>query len=251
MRSQSKAPSLSAALDGDGHVRVPLAQLGFSPDRLAIDRLAVENGRVRLDDTASGNSIVLEHVTFNGEVRSLAGPFKAEGSFVAAGEQFAFRLAAGHLGDDGAMKLRLGIDPEERAVTLETEGTLRVDEGRPSFEGDMTLSRVVGKATGGGRPTYKEPWKLTGKVKATAASARVAQFDLQYGPDVRAIHGTGSAEMHFGRDPRIATTLSVRQIDVDRVFGNPGGKQLPLEMAKALLDDSRASSALPDVPDSS
>jgi hypothetical protein len=49
----------------------------------------------------------------------------------------------------------------------------------------VTLSRVVGTAPPGGQVAINDPWRITGKLKATTASALVEQLDVQYGPDVR------------------------------------------------------------------
>ena len=57
--------------------------------------------------------------------------------------------------------------------------------GLPRYEGAVTLSRVVGTAPPGGQVAINDPWRITGKLKATTASALVEQLDVQYGPDVR------------------------------------------------------------------
>ena len=237
---------LTIGLDRFGNVETA-ANLGFDPDRLAIDRLTIEGGHIVLSDAASGGRLAIDDVNLKGEVRSLIGPFKAEGTFAAGGEHFSYRLSGSRRGEDGGMRLRLALDPTERALAFESEGTLWVEAGTPRYEGTATLTRVVGTALPGGQVAINDPWKIAGKLKVTAANALIDQLDLQYGPDVRTVHLTGSAIMDFGRAPRAATMLTARQIDLDRVLGAAAPKRPPFEVVKSMAE-SLATVAPPQLP---
>ena len=78
-------PDFAVAIDRQGKVAAPAANLGFDPDRLAIDRLAIENGRIAFSDAASDTRLTLDDVNVQGEVRSLLGPFKVDGTFALTG----------------------------------------------------------------------------------------------------------------------------------------------------------------------
>jgi len=71
-------PQISLGLDKSGHVQAPNLAVAFRPDELSVDRLGIEDGSIALNDTASGASVTLGGVSFNGEARSLAGPMKGE-----------------------------------------------------------------------------------------------------------------------------------------------------------------------------
>ncbi len=228
---------VAVGLDRFGSIVMPVASLAFDPDRLGIDRLTIDNGRVDFYDAASGAKLAIDNVKLSGELRSLVGPFKADGSFVANGETYNFRASGSHPGDDGGVKMRLALEPTERAVALESEGTLWVEAGSPRYDGAVALARVVGTASPGGLVTMNDPWKVTGKVKATSSSTVVEQLDFQYGPEVRSVHLTGSATMNFGRNARVAAVLSARQIDLDRTFGGSESKPLPVELIKSMIDN--------------
>jgi large subunit ribosomal protein L24 len=226
---------LTIGLDRFGNIETA-ANLGFDPDRLAIDRLTIEGGHITLTDAASGGRLAVDDVNLKGEVRSLIGPFKAEGTFAAEGEHFGYRLSGSRRGEDGGMRLRLALDSTERALAFESDGTLWVEAGSPRYEGTATLTRVVGTALPSGEVAINDPWKIASKVKVTAANARLDQLDLQYGPDVRSVHLTGSATMDFGRAPRVATALTARQIDLDRMLGAAAPKRLPFEAVKSMAE---------------
>jgi uncharacterized protein involved in outer membrane biogenesis len=233
-------PEMRVGLDRSGLVQIPGLNFRFDPDRFAIERLTINEGRLHLADAASGAELVLEQLNLSGEVGSLIGPFKVEGAFTAKGEHYAYRFSGSRRGDDGGMKIRLAIDPAERALAFESDGTVWVEGGSPRFEGGATLSRVVGTALPGGRVTVNDPWKVFGKIKATTKTVLADQLELLYGPESRLVRLNGSAVMDLGRDPRIAGTLAARQIDFDRLLPNSELKRLPFETVKLLVDEFAA-----------
>jgi uncharacterized protein involved in outer membrane biogenesis len=242
-----EGPELTIGLDRSGVIQLPARKPDFDLDRLSFDRLTVENGRITFTDAASGGRLLVNDVKFSGEVRSLLGPFKAEGSFAADDQHYNFRLSGSRRGEDGGMKLHLGVDAAERALTLESDGTLWVQAGSPRYEGGASLSRVVGTTLPGGRATINDPWKVTGKLKATAAGAAAQELDVQYGPDIRSLHLTGSAVMNFGHEPRVSGTFNARQIDLDRVLGGAQRKPLPADLARSVAANL-ASWGMPSLP---
>ena len=233
-------------LDRAGRIVTPLAGLGFDPDRVGIDRLAVSNGRIVLADDASGGRLALDNFNFNGEVRSLLGPFKGEGSFTAHEGPYAFRIGGGRRGDDGGVKLRLFVDASASAVSFDADGTMWVEGNAPRFEGAMTVSRVVGAALPDGTTAIHEPWKATAKVKATSAGAAFDDLEFQYGPEARPTRLIGSAKFEFGARPRATATLTARQIDLDRTFTG-ADRRLPFDVVKAMAE-SLATGPTPPLP---
>jgi large subunit ribosomal protein L24 len=233
-------------LDWAGRIVTPLAGLGFDPDRVGIDRLAVANSRIVLADEANGGRLALDHFNFNGEVRSLLGPFKGEGSFTAHEGPYAFRIGGGRRGDDGGAKLRLFVDASASAVSFDADGTMWVEGNAPRYEGAMTVSRVVGAALPDGTTAIHEPWKATAKVKATSAGAAVDDLEFQYGPEARPTRLIGSAKFEFGAAPRATAALTARQIDLDRAFTG-ADRRLPFDVVKAMAE-SLATGPAPPLP---
>ena len=116
------APQITLGVDKSGTLDWPRPSSSFDGDALTISRLNVENGRVTLADAASGSRLVLDKVSFNGDIRSFLGPFSGDGAFVAGGEAYAFRIFGNRVGEDGKLKLRLGVDPANYPLTTEIDG---------------------------------------------------------------------------------------------------------------------------------
>ena len=70
-----------------------------------------------------------DRLWFNGEARSLLGPFKGEGAVTIGGELYPFRIAAGRYCDDGALKLHVNVDPVNHPLSIEADGMLALAGG--------------------------------------------------------------------------------------------------------------------------
>ncbi len=223
-------PKLSLGLDASGQVRTPELAIKFNADNLSIDRLNVEDGTVTLTDAANGARATLQGVWFNGEARSLFGPFKGEGAATVGGELYPFRLATGRYTEDGALKLRVNVDPVSRPLSIVADGTLTLAGAKPKFDGTLNLTRPVEIAARGAAQygeTVSQPWHLGGKIKVSAASALMQQFEFQYGSEDQGVKLTGVADFQFGKRPRFDGVLSGRQIDLDRALAAADGTRPP------------------------
>ncbi|MGA2568065.1 MAG: AsmA-like C-terminal region-containing protein [Pseudolabrys sp.] len=244
-------PQMRLGLDPAGHVQAPNLTINFSPDNLSIDRLSVEGGIVTLSDAANGGSATLQGLWFNGEARSLLGPFKGEGAATVGDELYPFRIATGRYSDDGALKLHINVDPVSRPLSIVADGMLALAGAKPTFDGTLDLTRPVGIATrGAAQPadTLSQPWHLSGKIKANAASALMQQFEFQYGSEEQGLKLTGVADFNFGKHPRFDGVLSGRQIDLDRALSGDDGSQPPPAVAIRRIAQLAGGAFRPAIP---
>ncbi len=244
-------PQLSIGLDASGHVLAPNLSIKFNPDTLSIDRLSIVDGKVTLTDAANGGRATLDRLWFNGEARSLLGPFKGEGAASIGGNLYPFRIAAGRYSDDGTLKLHVNVDPVNRPLSIEADGMLALAGGEPKFDGTLSLNRPVGIASRrAGQPaqTLSQPWRLSGKVKASAASALMEQFEFQYGSEEQGLKLTGVADFKFGKQPRFDGVLSGRQIDLDRAIATGDGSAPPPAVAIRKIAELAGSAFRPTIP---
>ena len=224
-------PQLAIGLDREGQLDWPA--LALSAETLSVDRLSIENGRVTLTDTVSQSQLVLDQLWFSGEVRSFTGPFRGTGEFVTGDGRYGYDLAAGRYGADGT-RVKLALKTDARPLNIEAEGLLAFDRGAPGFDGVITLARPAGAVMASGRAVAYEPWRLSAKVQANAASADMENVLFQYGPDERAAALTGTAEFKFGGQPQLLANLSARQIDLDRLLATPETpRRVPLAAVQA------------------
>lgn len=222
MRGEWRATELSVngmavdlGLDARGRVDLPSTASGtFNLASLAIERVNL-TGRIALHDAASRSTLELSDIAFSGDVRSLAGSVRGDGSFTAKGTRYPFRVSSGPSPDGSATRLHLNIDPGERPILADLEGVLAFDNRLPKFDGALTLALPAKKAGEAG-PT---PWKLTTKLKADPAGARFEQIDASFGAEENVLKLGGVGDLKFGVSPLLRAVLSARQVDADKLTG--------------------------------
>jgi large subunit ribosomal protein L24 len=241
------APEMRLGLDAGGRVSGPRMAIGLDPDAISIERLSIEDGKAVLSDAASGKTIVLDKLWFNGELRSLLGPVRGEGAVTVGGELYPYRLSSSRINDDGTFRVRLNIDPVNIPLNIEADGALSLAAGKPRFDGNFSFTQPAALVSAKTDAAVRQPWRLSGKVKATPASALMEQVDFQYGSEADAVKLAGTAELRFGAHPGFNGVLSARQIDLDKLLGNTEANRPPAATLRQLI--SAAGSAFrPPLP---
>jgi uncharacterized protein involved in outer membrane biogenesis len=228
-----QGPELTLSLDPSGRLTWSAPTIGLDPDAVSVERLEIEDGRASFADAASGSRLVLDKLDFIGQVRSLLGPVKGEGSFAIDGQRYPFRLAVSRPADDGGVKVRLNVAAVDYPRTVDVDGSIWVEQGLPHFEGTLQLARPVGRSPDG----IVESWHLTSHVRADGAAAVLEQVEFQYGPEERAIRLKGDAKLTFSAKPELTATLSAPQVDLDRILALPeSAGHRPLSAIRSLAD---------------
>jgi large subunit ribosomal protein L24 len=228
-------PEIGLALDRNGQVAARLRTLGFDAERIAIDRLVIEDGRITLEDAASGSRVTLDKLAFDGDVRGQTSQIKGEGEFAANGQPFRYRIATSRR--EAGTRVRITLEPADRPLAFETEGNLTFEKDSPVFEGTASVARPAGVVLDSGRTVANEPWRISGKVKADARHVLFEQVEAQYGPDERRLRLGGAGEFRFGAQPRLEGVLSARQLDLDRALAAANAtSRLPLSVLAGLVD---------------
>ena len=242
------SPQISLGLDRSGAVGWPGLSPSFRPEAISISRLNIADGRITLSDAASGSQLVLQQVSFRGDIGSFIGPFRGEGAFTLGAGQYGYRISGGRFEPDSGIKLRLGIDPADYPLTADIDGALTVDHGVPQFQGKIGLARLAAAALASGQRLMSEPWHAGGAVSATPASASLRDIAFQYGPDERAVILNGSAALTFGAHPHFESQVSALQVDIDRALADPDvTRQPPLVMMKGFFE-TFAAAVKPPIP---
>src|SRR5260370_32301682 len=145
MRGQWRANELTIdglavdlGLNPKGQIDLPATSGTFNLGSLSIDRLNL-TGRVALHDAASRGTLELDDIVFSGDVRSLAGSVRGDGSFSISGTRYPFRVSSGQTQDGSGTRVHLNIDPGERLLSADLEGVLSFESRVPQFDGAVVL----------------------------------------------------------------------------------------------------------------
>jgi len=223
--------SLDLGLDSNGRLDWPGSTTKFNLGSLAIDRLNL-TGRIALHDAASRSTVELNDIGFSGDVRSLAGSVRGDGNFTISGTRYPFRVSSGQSPDGNGTRIHLNIDPGNRALAVDLDGVLSFEARAPRFDGTIAVATPAGLKLQGELPIT--PWRLSAKVKADPAAARLEQLEASYGAEERALKLAGVGSFRFGGSPLLQATLTARQLDADRFAAKESGATEPLRLLPAL-----------------
>jgi hypothetical protein len=237
--------ALDLGLDQQGRIDWPASSGKFNLGTLSIDRLNL-TGRIALHDAATRGTLELNDVAFSGDVRSLAGSVRGDGNFVLSGTRYPFRVSSGQGADGNGTRVHLNIDPGARAVSADLDGVLSFEARAPRFEGAMVLATPAGLKAKGDVPIT--PWRISAKVKADPAAARLEQLEASYGLEESALKFSGAGDIRFGASPLLHAVVSARQLDADKFAAKENSKDKAAEPIR-LLPGLRALMAdIPQLP---
>src|SRR4030081_1329553 len=223
--------ALDLGLDAQGRIDWPASTGTFNLGSLAIDRLNL-TGRITLHDAASRGTLELNDIAFGGDVRSLAGSVRGDGKFMLSGIRTPFRVSSGQTPDGSGTRVHLTVDPGARGRSVDLDGVLSFDARAPRFDGAMILAGPGGIKTAAA--TNDTPGRLSAKLKADPASARLEQLEASYGADESALKLSGSADVRFGASPLLRAVLSARQLDADKLLARDSSAAEPTRLLPGL-----------------
>jgi hypothetical protein len=206
-------PVLTVLAGSDGALKLPHVRLpGRSVAPVAIEKLTISDGTVRLVDMARGREQAVDGIDVVMQGAALKGPWRVEGRVGAK----PLRLSTGELDAAGSMRVK-AILGDEASGRIEADGnaTLPVAAGGdivPRFAGKVTYTATLLPAAGN-----------RAAVTLTAAAGIVTQgrslttdnLDIEAGEIGRAIKVSGSGRLDFGDRPSAELVLSAKRIDVD------------------------------------
>jgi uncharacterized protein involved in outer membrane biogenesis len=211
--------ALDLGLDPQGRIDWPGGNGKFNLGTLSIDRLNL-TGRAALHDALSHRTLELDDIAFSGDVRALASSLRGDGNVTISGQRYPFRVSSGQSADGSATRLHLNVDSSARPLSAEFDGFLSFEARSPRFDGSVTLTAMAGKAKGtepASAPSSSVPWRISAKVKADHAAAKLEQIEVSYGAEDVALKLAGTGDIRFGAAPLLHTALSARQLDADRL----------------------------------
>lgn len=219
--------ALDVGVDKDGGVIAP-SKGEFNFGVMAIDKFDL-SGRVTLHDEAGGSEMGLEGLTFSGDVRSLGGNLRGEGSFLLRDKRQPFRLALSKASEGEPTRLRLDLDSSQAgAMSSSLDGTLTFKNRVPHFEGTLTLA-----AAG------ETPWRITARTALDPSGAAFTQGEAVYGAEATGAKLAGEGVFSF-RPAKLRAKLMAPQLDFDRAFNETN--KTPAELL------THALTALPVLP---
>lgn len=213
----------------------------FDPAQIALEKLTVTDGEVTLSHAAGGRSHVLSAINTVISARSLAGPWRAEGSLRIDGMETTVAVSTGKLDDTGAMRLRVRADPAIYPLAVETDGDVRLKDGAALYAGTFKVdARDVAatpqlrstdgasfKPTEAARPQEAAgreppPYGLSGKFALDHRRLDVEEFRFETGPADNPYTADGTGLVDLGASPRFEIEAHGAQVRFDETVAETG-----------------------------
>jgi uncharacterized protein involved in outer membrane biogenesis len=226
-------PALTLVRRPDGAVDLPRWRLQVAGGRIALDRLVVDRGRVRL---IGGDQKPLDvSLDLDASAASLAGPFRGSGRIEAPGLGAAAITFASGAAADGALPIKLEAR-RDGGPNLIFDGAVTMN---PGAEGGVALA-YAGAATANGAIETSDsgpptPWRATATLSGDLETASAQNLVLRFGPDERALEARGSARLYGGKSPRLWVDFDSKQLDFDALLRNKDEDAAPPARAFAIL----------------
>ncbi|RWB31041.1 AsmA-like C-terminal region-containing protein [Mesorhizobium sp.] len=235
----------------------------FDPSQISIEKLTVTDGEIALRHAAGGRRHLLSEINSTISAKSLAGPWRMDGSLRLDGLRSTVVASTSKAGSDGQMRLRLKADPDAYPLVIEADGNAGIVNGAAIYLGqfkvassdkngaDKSSAQLQGtdgemmKASAG-KP---EPgFRLNGKFSLDHQKLGVDEFRFETGPLDNPYTADGKAAVELGPNPSFSIEADGAQVQFDEAVGAAAGAGLTLSARVAALEQALLELPKPTIP---
>lgn len=208
-------PKATINIDADGKLDwMVRPSTPFDPRNIRLERVAIEDGEI-LVRSETGTVRRLSQINATGSARSLAGPWRAEGTLSLDDRQAAIIGSTG-VADAEGLRLKLRIEPENLPIIAELEGLAANDGGVLRYKGEFRANERLAAAksdrSGGIVQAQQVGNRVSGLFDATDQRLQIDEFRFEAGPAEDPYVATGTAFVDFGSAPYFAVSATGAQI---------------------------------------
>jgi hypothetical protein len=229
----------------------------FDPRQVTLEKVTVTDGEITVHHGAGGRTYVLSNINADISAKSLAGPWRLDGTLQADGEPVTVSLSTGSVDENGHMRLRVRADPRDYPVALQTDGDVGLDKGVALYAGDFHLDIRNGDA---GKPSTEQkeaaddvalkakapaPYRVTGNFRFDDKRLSVEKFRFETGSPGDPYTAEGNAFLAIGRTPSFGVTANGQQVQFDEALGDSGATPSKLTLNDRIAAFERVIEALP------
>ncbi len=224
----------------------------FPAAKIALEKLTISDGQVEIRHRLSGRTHVLSGINAALAAKSLAGPWRLDGTLSFDGAQAALAASTGTADGNGRMRLRVKATPAEQPLVVDADGEVALRPEGLVYSGTFRLAETV--ARDAAAPAAKEPpppgYRLNGDFAIDSRRLDVTAFRFETGPLDQPYTADGTASLDFGAEPTFAIAASGAQMRVDEALGATEGAQLSLDQRIRAFEAAMLALPRPTIPGS-
>lgn len=230
----------------------------FDASQVKLEKISVTDGTVTVQHAVGGRNHVLDEINADISARTLAGPWRVNGSLDFDGLPLQLTLSTGTVDADGEMRLRLKAIPGDLAVALESDGNVRIADGGAVYAGLFRLQADDDNTSGESNDdsafsiSIEEeadpvvPFRVSGQFVADHRLVDISEFLFETGTESDPYTAEGTAYFDLGDNPRFSIQADGQQVRFDDGGQSSGGR--PLAQRMAAFRDMVLSLPRPGVP---
>ncbi|MET3579388.1 uncharacterized protein involved in outer membrane biogenesis [Mesorhizobium robiniae] len=235
----------------------------FDPGQISIEKLTVTDGEIALRHAAGGRSHLMSEINSTLSAKSLAGPWRLDGSLRLDGLRSTVIASTGRASGDGQMRLRLKANPDAYPLVIEADGNAGIVDGAAIYSGqfkvanfdrnvaDKSSAQVDGMGGETMKPGAGKPdpgFRLNGKFSLDHRKLGVDEFRFETGPLDNPYTADGNAAVDLGPNPRFSIEADGAQVQFDEAVGAAAGTGLTLSARVAALEQALLDLPKPTIP---
>jgi len=230
----------------------------FDLNQISIEKLTVTEGQIELRHAAGGRSHVFSEINSTISAKSLAGPWRMDGTLRLDGLRTTVAASTGKAEGNGQMRLRLKADPDAYPLVIETDGNAGIVNGAAVYSGQFKISgadKNSAQLRGNDGETVKvsagkpDPgFRLNGKFSLDHQKLGVDEFRFETGPLDNPYTADGKASVDLGQKPSFAIEANGAQVQFDEAVGAEAGTGLTLDQRIAGLEQALLGLPKPTIP---
>ncbi|RWC29513.1 MAG: AsmA family protein [Mesorhizobium sp.] len=235
----------------------------FDLNQISIEKLTVTEGQIELRHAAGGRSHLFSEINSTISAKSLAGPWRMDGTLRLDGLRTAVTASTGKAEGNGQMRLRLKADPDAYPLVIETDGNAGIVNGAAVYSGQFKISnpdkngadKNSAELRGTDGETVKvsagkpDPgFRLNGKFSLDHQKLGVDEFRFETGPLDNPYTADGKASVDLGLKPSFAIEANGAQVQFDEAVGAEAGAGLTLDQRIAAFEQALLDMPKPTIP---
>jgi len=244
-------PRASINIDNDGKVDWVLRpKAPFDPRNITLEHVAITDGEVSI---RSANGIEREITEINATVsaRTLAGPWRAEGSLRFNGHKASLSGSTG-VADAEGLRLKVKVEPVDLPVIVELEGLASSNDGVLSYKGQFhaneRLAAAKGNRQGNATQTQQVGNRASGRFELGDKRLSIEEFRFEAGPVDDPYVANGTAVIELGAEPHFSVTATGQQIRLGDDGDQQGSSDATMAERFDTIESLLGSVPLPTMP---